>query len=269
MRLILAALFSLLATPVLACGPDTDCTILNGERTYRYYLPDGIDGTDGPVGAFFHAHGYRGTATGAMRNQSLREMADRLGMAFIAMNADADDWNLAHRPSEPDQAEAREFEYVRAVIEDVAGRIDLDRARLISTGFSAGGMMTWTLACGMGDTFAGFVPYSGTFWDPVPETCPSPPAMLIHIHGMDDEVVPLDGRPIGPTRQGNVMQAFRMYAVHGGLPTPERAEFPHGEACMVSMGEEDGALALCLFDGGHSYSTARVEWAIEQILDAL
>ncbi len=265
MRLILATALSLLAAPALACGPDTDCTVA-GDRTYRYYMPEG---TDGPVGAFFHAHGYRGTADGAMRNESLRAMADRLGMAFVAMSADADDWNLAHRPSEPDQAEAREYDYVNAVIEDVAGRIDLDRGRLISTGFSAGGMMTWTLACGMGDTFAGFVPYSGTFWDPVPETCSSPPAMLIHIHGMSDDVVPLDGRPIGPTRQGNVMQAFQMYAAHGGLAAPERADFPHGEACMVSMGEDTGALALCVFDGGHSYSTERVEWAIEQILDEL
>ncbi len=131
MRLILATALTLLSSPSLACGPDTDCTV-EGDRTYRYYMPD----TEGPVGAFFHAHGYRGSAGGAMNNAALRDMADRLGMAFIAMNADADDWNLAHRPSEPDQTEAREYDYVAAVIEDVATRIDLDQSRLISTGFS-------------------------------------------------------------------------------------------------------------------------------------
>ncbi|MEJ6391146.1 alpha/beta hydrolase family esterase [Gymnodinialimonas ulvae] len=266
MRLILAALLGLATTPALACGADTDCTILNGERTYRYYMPEGLDG---PVGAVFHAHGYRGSAQGAMRNAALQRMADRLGMALVAMNADADDWNLAHRPREPEQAQAREFDYVRAVIEDVAGRVDLNREHLIATGFSAGGMMTWTLACGMGDTFAGFVPYSGTFWAPVPDTCTSPPSRVIHIHGLQDEVVPLQGRPIGPARQGDVMQSFQMYANHAGLPAPEQAEFPHGEACMVSMGDGPGALALCVFEGGHSYSTERVEWAIEQILDTM
>ncbi len=265
MRLILTLFLGLLATPALACGPDSDCTVLDGTRTYRYYMPD----TDASVGAIFHAHGYRGSADGAMNNQAFFAMADRLNMAFIAMNADAEDWNLAHRPREPEQDEAREYAYVEAVIEDVAARIDLDRDRLIATGFSAGGMMTWTLACGMSDAFAGFVPYSGTFWAPVPETCPTPPALLIHIHGLQDEVVPLEGRAIGETRQGNVMQAFQMYAAHGGLPAPEPIDFPHGEACMVSMGETEGALALCLFDGGHSYSTTRVEWAIEQILSAL
>ena len=265
MRLALATLL-LTTSPVLACGPDTDCTVLDGDRTYRYYMPEGLDG---PVGAFFHAHGYRGSAQGAMRNESLRAMADRLGMAYVALNADADDWNLAHRPSEPDQAEAREFDYVHAVIADVATRIELDEARLISTGFSAGGMMTWTLACGMSDTFAGFVPYAGTFWDPVPDTCPTPANHIIHIHGTADSTVPIEGRPIGPTRQGNVMEAFQMYATHGAFDQPGQADFPHGDACFTAMNADDIGLALCVFDGGHSYSVTRVEWAIEQILLAL
>ena len=43
MRLGLALLASLITAPVLACGPDSDCTVLNGERTYRYYVPEGLD----------------------------------------------------------------------------------------------------------------------------------------------------------------------------------------------------------------------------------
>lgn len=266
MRIILAAALSLLASPAIACGPDTDCTVL-GDRTYRYYMPEGADG---PVGAFFHAHGYRGSANGAMRNQSLRAMADRLGMAFIAMNADADDWNLAYRPSEPAQTEAREYDYVRAVIEDVATRIDLDRARLISTGFSAGGMMTWTLACGMGDTFAGFVPYAGTFWRNIPAECPTPVAHLIHIHGDDDSTVPMQGRAIGPTRQGDVYAALEMFADLGDQPDATVTEdMPNDLACSLSDNTAGTMLGLCIFSGGHSYSTARVEWAIERILSRL
>lgn len=267
MRLILlSAALSLFAAPVLACGPDTDCTVL-GDRTYRFYVPEG---ESGPIGAFFHAHGYRGSANGAMRNQSLRAMADRLGMAFVALNADADDWNLAHRPREPEQAEAAEYDYIRAVIADVATRIDLDESRLISTGFSAGGMMTWTLACGMGgDTFAGFVPYSGTFWAPVPENCPAPPAHIIHIHGTQDGVVPIEGRPIGPARQGNVMEAIDMYGRHMQVLQPVPLAFPHGTQCAAGFNLDAIGLTMCVFEGGHSYSVERVEWAIEQILNTL
>ncbi len=266
MRLILAAALSFFTAPALACGPDTDCTVL-GDRTYRYYMPEGVEG---PVGAFFHAHGYRGSANGAMRNASLRAMADRLGMAFIAINADADDWNLAHRPRNPGQTEAAEYDYVNAVIEDVAGRIDLDRERLISTGFSAGGMMTWTLACGMGgDTFLGFVPYAGTFWAPVPESCPAPPAHIIHIHGTEDRTVPLDGRPIGQTHQGDVMAAIDMYGRHMNVLQPVPLDFPYGTRCAAGFNLDAIGLTICTFEGGHSYSVDRVEWAIEQILGTL
>ena len=59
------------------------------------------------------------------------------------------------------------------------------------------------------------------------------------------------------------------YAAHGGFPDPGQVDFPHGEGCLVTMGETEGGIALCVFDGGHSYSTSRVEWAIDQILDAL
>ncbi|MEJ6393419.1 PHB depolymerase family esterase [Gymnodinialimonas sp. 2305UL16-5] len=266
MRLIIATLLTLVAGPALACGSDTDCTVLDGDRTYRYYMPDTVEG---PIGAVFHAHGYRGSADGAMRNQSLRAMADRLGMALIALNADADDWNLAYRPREPQQAEAREYDYVTAVIEDVADRIDLDRERMIATGFSAGGMMTWTLACGMGDTFAGVVPYSGTFWRSIPPTCPTPATNMIHIHGDADTVVPLEGRAIGPTRQGNVYDALAMYAEHGAQPEAVLAEMPEGLSCFLRENVDGLLLDFCLFDGTHAYSATRVEWAINRILDRL
>jgi len=263
MRPILSAILMLFANPGFACGPETDCTVLDGTRTYRYALPDSA----GPVGAVFHAHGYRGSADGAMGNGSLRAMADRLGMAFVALNADADDWTLAHRPRAPGQTEASEYAYVTAVIEDLAGRIDLDRDRLIATGFSAGGMMTWTLACGMSGTFAGFVPYSGTFWAPVPETCPTQAAPLIHIHGDADRTVPMEGRAIGPTRQGNVHDALEMYAALGQQPDATPVEMPDGLTCSLSENAAGIVLGLCLFEGGHSYSTARVEWAIDRILN--
>lgn len=266
MRLILAAIMALLAAPAIACGPDTDCFVLDGTRTYRLYLPDGAQG---PTGAVFHAHGYRGSAGGAMRNAALRAMSDRLGMAFVALNADADDWNLAHRPRAPHQIESAEFAYVAAVIEDLAQRIDLDRDRLIATGFSAGAMLTWTLACGMSDSFAGFVPYAGTFWAPVPATCPTPTATLIHIHGIEDTTVPLEGRAIGPTRQGSVTEALAMYARHGEIPALQPVPFPEGEGCRAATATDETMLALCLFQGGHSYGVARVEWAIEQILAGL
>jgi len=251
----------LLTGPAIACGPDTDCVI--GDRTYRLYVPERAAE---PMGAIVYSHGYRGSAAGAMRNMVLRAMADDLGLALIALKSADDDWDLAHRPNEPDQTEAREYTYVATVLDDVAGRIALDRDRLIATGFSAGGMMTWTLACGMSETFAGFVPLSGTFWAPVPASCPTPPASIVHIHGTEDGVVPIGGRPIGQTRQGDVPTAFAMYADHGRFTETGTIAAPGNMTCIQSGNPEGQVLDFCTFPGAHDFSTARLRHGIDRIL---
>ena len=261
----LLAPLGVLASPALACGPDTDCVV--GDRTYRLYLPPAA--AKGPVGLLVFAHGYRGSAAGEMANGALRRLADDMGLALVALKSAEEDWNIAHRPREPAQEVSREGAYVDAVLADVATRATIDPARRVAAGFSAGGMLTWTLACEMGDRFAGFVPMSGTFWSHVPETCPAPPANLVHIHGLADRTVPLQGRAIGQTRQGDVGQALAAYAERGGF-APETVESaaPGGMTCRSRQNQDGKVLAFCTFDGGHDFSTERLRYGIETVLAA-
>lgn len=262
MRLIALAL-CLLTTPALACGPDSDCVV--GERTYRLYLPPAAEA--GPVGLLVFAHGYRGSAANEMANKALRALADETGMALVALKSAGDDWDIAHRPQEPDQTVSREGDYIDAVLADVATRARIDPARTVASGFSAGGMLTWTLACEMSDRFAGFVPMSGTFWGDIPATCPSPPATVVHIHGTTDRTVPLQGRAIGGTRQGDVGQALAMYAAHGGFARVEgETEGPGGLTCRKARNPGGKLLEFCTFDGGHDFSTERLRYGIAEAL---
>ncbi|WP_226782041.1 alpha/beta hydrolase family esterase [Oceaniglobus trochenteri] len=262
MRLMIALLMMVAAGPALACGPDSDCKV--GERTYRLYVP--ADAGQ-PMGALFYAHGYRGSAAGAMRNKALRRLADDLGMALVALKSRGDDWNLAHRPSAPQQGEAAEFAYVAAVLRDLASHMHLDSTKLVFSGFSAGGMMTWTMACGMSESFAGFVPMSGTFWAPVPQSCPTPAANLVHLHGTQDGTVPLTGRTIGPARQGDVHRALAMYAAHGNFTeTAQGVPAPDGMRCTQSRNPGGKLLEFCTFDGGHGFSTRRLRHGVERVL---
>ncbi|WP_102109982.1 alpha/beta hydrolase family esterase [Oceaniglobus roseus] len=259
---LLPILLSLLPLPALACGPDTDCPV--GERSYRLYLPEGLEGKE--IGALVFAHGYRGTAAGVMKNMAFRALADDLGVALIALQAAGEDWQLAHTPRAPDREEALEYDYVRAVLEDAGQRLHLDPARTVATGFSAGGMMTWTLACGMSESFAGFVPMSGTFWAPVPGTCTTPPASVVHIHGTEDTTVPLGGRPIGPARQGDVPETLAMYSAYGDFTPTGQHDGPDGMSCRRSTNPAGRMLEFCTFPGGHSFSTLRLGYAYRRIL---
>lgn len=258
---LLCVIFAMLAGPAIACGPDTDCVI--GDRTYRIVIPYR---TDEPLGLLMFAHGYRGSAAGAMNNTALRRLASDMDMVFVAIKSAEDDWDLANRPSEPDQAEAAEYEYIEAVLADVRARVNLDDDRMILTGFSAGGMMTWTIACGMSEAFTGYIPVSGTFWDPVPESCPTPARSVVHIHGDSDGTVPLAGRAIGQTRQGVVRSAVEMYRDLGAFVVMGEVEAAGGMRCELAENEARRVMDFCLFEGGHSFSVERVRWAVERIL---
>lgn len=257
LALLSSVLTFLIGAPVLACGPDTDCRL--GARHYRIAMPNGHDGKT-PVGAIMFAHGYRGSARGVMRNKSLRRMVSDMGLAFIALKSGDDDWILPHSPRHENSDGSDEFNYVDAVLRDVSARFAIDDARIMATGFSAGSMLVWNLACSMSDRFAGFAPISGTFWKEPPASCSGPVANLIHIHGDADKTVPLGGRKILETHQGDVFEALKMYRQFGGFGPAKTVSY--GElSCKNSRNDQGDILDFCLFSGGHSFRSEYVRFA--------
>ena len=262
MRLILL-IWAVLAAPMaMACGADSDCAV--GGRSYRISMPDGARA---PVGAVIWAHGYRGTATGVMRNKALRKMAHDRGLALIAVQGVGGTWDLPKGPGSFNSTGASEFAYFDAVIADASKRFDIDTSRLVASGFSAGGMMVWNLACAQPDMFAGFVPMSGTYWLKPPATCAAPVTSIVHIHGDVDSTVPLDGRVIGPTRQGKVSEALAAYADFGGFGPAQPVSAPEMR-CEAQTNAQDDILEFCLFEGGHSFSTAHLAYGIDELAAA-
>lgn len=253
MRWIAVAL-TLIAGPVSACGEQTDCVV--GDRIYR------IAGAENASnGALVFAHGYRGSANGVMRNSELKRLADDLGVALIGLHGVNGAWQLPGRPRSRDNTGEAEFSYAEDVLADAASRFGLRRDRVVATGFSAGGMMTWNLACHRSELFAGFIPMSGTFWDPVPANCESPVTNVVHIHGTADGTVPLTGRVIADSKQGDVGQALAMYASYGGFG-PVKAETHDDLQCDLLLNDAGNTLTFCRFDGGHSFrlKDLRVGW---------
>lgn len=241
-----AVALALLPGVALACGPDSDCIL--GDRTYRIEVPSGL----ASPGALVYAHGYQGTSAGTMRNRGLRKLAQDLGVALIAINGVDGTWNLPGSPSHPDSDGLAEMRYLQAVLDDAEDRFGIDRTNVVMTGFSEGGMMVWNVVCKRSDLIRGAVAMSGTFWQPEPVACDSPATSVIHIHGDADPTVPLGGRPIGPTHQGDVPGVLAMYATFGGFgdETPVADE---GMDCAIRQNAAGQRLGFCGFAGGHSF----------------
>ena len=254
-------LFAFLITPVAACGETTDCQL--GDRTYRIHLPTHDSGER--MGAIIFAHGWRGNAGQVMTNKSLLALADELGVALVAPQSRGEDWQLPGRPRHTDNTGEEEFTYFRQLVDEIAKRFPIDRSRLLMSGFSAGGMMTWNLACHQGKLFAGFAPIAGTFWEPVPESCPSPPVDLIHFHGTSDKMVPIEGRVIADTKQGEVPVALALFSESGKFrkPSPVPAK---GLDCERRESPDGKILEFCTHPGGHIYKADYVRRAWESLI---
>lgn len=248
MRLILTIVASLTATTAAACGIETDCSVDSG--TYRIDLPDA------PTGAIVFAHGYRGSAAGTIRNARLRQMALDLGLAFVALNAGEEDWALPNAPGARGLTDGvAQMDYVAEVVADLTEQHGIPADRLMLSGFSAGGMLVWNVSCLRPDLFAAFAPVSGTFWLTPPDNCAVPNASIIHMHGDADGVVPMEGRAIANTRQGDVYEALEMHRTTNGFDPAQPYQMLDGTLNCDSWETADGAIAdLCMFEGGHSFS---------------
>lgn len=260
---LVALLVALGAEEATACGPDSDCRL--GERTYRIRMPAGHDG-DGLVGAIMYMHGYRGSAAGSMRNKALGKAVADLGLALVAPKSLGDDWSIPNAPREYTD----DFAFFDRLLEEITTRFAIDPKRIMATGFSAGGMMVWNLACEMGERFAGFAPIAGTFWAPIPQSCASTPVHLLHTHGTDDKIVPLRGRPIQKTHQGDVFEALSLFGKAGNFGAAAAYEILDLK-CERRLNPEGRALELCLHPGGHSFKSEYVvrAWRALEALGAL
>ncbi|MGC1497121.1 MAG: prolyl oligopeptidase family serine peptidase [Sulfitobacter sp.] len=264
-RLIAAILlFQFPVSAAHACGSDENCTV--GDRFYRISMPEGHDGTT-PVGALVWSHGYRGSANGVMRNGSLRRMVSDAGLALIAAQGVNGTWDLPYGPRTFNSTGASEFAYFDAVLDDATTRFPIDQSRIITSGFSAGGMMVWNLACTHPDRFAGFIPMSGTFWLKPPASCAAPVSSIVHIHGDADSTVPLTGRAIGETKQGEVADALNMYAKFGAFGHA-KASTSGNLRCEDRSNAKGEILEFCLFPGGHSFRTEYLRYGINRLKGA-
>ena len=260
----LAAITLVSAAGAEACGPDSDCRI--GERHYRIRMPAGHDSKT-RIGAIVYSHGYTGSAVMAVQSKAFADMARELGVAIISTKSAGKGWVLPGSPTRGKVEGADELAYFDRVIDDAEKRFPIDRKRLVATGFSSGGMMVWNLACHRGGKFAGFVPVAGTFWRPVPKTCTSPVANIVHVHGDADRTVPVKGRAVADTHQGDVNAALDMYIKFGkfGPPAPVRTSELR---CQVHRNVIGQILNFCLFTGGHVLNTRHIRQAWDMLVAA-
>ena len=255
------------ANTAFACGPMNDpCPVASG--SYHALTPAWKAG-DPPFPAIVHFHGAGGAGTGVLDEQEMVDPALARGYAFIAPNgADRPNGRRSGWRFRPQDTEGRdELAFVLEVLKDAETRFHIDRSRVLLTGFSIGGSLTWYLACRAPNEFAAFAPVSGGFWVPQPETCAGPVKML-HTHGWIDRTVPLEGRPLGNLgiQQSDIFQGLQTWRRMNGCAAVRPDEFDTSGVFWIrrwTTCAPGTALELALHKGGHEMMDEWMPMAID------
>jgi polyhydroxybutyrate depolymerase len=225
-----------------------------------YYLaraPADWDGAS-PLPLIVYFHGWNASPEGTFRNRAMVNAANRRGALFVAPWAASGYW----RQIGPGRSEGGrdELAYAKAVLADVKRCWPIDDRLILASGFSRGASMVWNLACYGGDLLTGFAPIAGGFWNDTPDTCPTGPVNLRHIHGLRDRVVAFEA--VGIYNSMPIPEGLAVLRRLNGCGEPSSASTTHLRyTCKRWADCETGReLALCRHGGGHSIPA---EWVAE------
>lgn len=250
-------------TPLPIVAPfDAQRTLtVNGlERAYFLHIPEGLDSQQSPALVFVF-HGFQESGTYARSYTGFDRIADANGFIVVYPNGSGTSgslsWNAGICCGYALLNEVDEPDFVRSIIADVETMVSVDSKRIYATGFSNGALLSYRLACEMSDTFAAVAPAGGvlTFSPCEPEQ----PVSLMHVHGMNDTVVPFEGGGSGiqfPPVQDSLATWIELDGCNG-----EGQERQEGVLTHTTYGSCEPGVSVELYavDGiGHSWPSQYV-----------
>lgn len=248
------------APPAARDGSPRQDTVLVGgaARTYALQTPSGGTSAARPLLLAFHGTGESGR--GMQRTTALDALGSREGFLVAYLDAAVGNWAEGCACSRADLEGVNDTGFVRAVVEDVARRFPVDRARVYAAGFSQGGLFVQRLACDMADLVAAVASVSAPMSSHLAETCaPSVPVGVLVIQGTLDDAYPYEGERSGRRSLLGGRETADLWRVLDGCPSEARVrEWPDRAADGTRVLDERWSgcgrgveVRLTTVDGGH------------------
>jgi len=191
------------ATPEvsISSGDHTRTLTFDGlERSYILHIPPDYDPSQ-PTPLILAYHGIKLNAQEMMRISGFSAQADKDNflVAYPEGSGTNQSWNGGECCGEAMMKKVDDVGFTRAMIEDAANFVNIDRSRIYATGFSNGAIMVYRLACDLADLIAAIGPVAAA---PATSLCnPSRPVSVIHFHGDADRLNPYEGGTISGGRE--------------------------------------------------------------------
>lgn len=248
----------------LAAG-DYEFTVnLNGDqRPYLVHVPAQASGKALPMVLVLHG------GLGNMRVQANERFyhqvsaADQYGYIVVFPNGYSRlpggkfaTWNAGNCCGPAVKKQSDDVAVIRAIIQDMQQRAQIDAKRIFVDGMSNGGMMAYRLACELADTFSAIASVAGT--DNTQRCQPAKPVAVLHIHAKDDDHVPFEGgkgqKSMADVSFNSVPATIQKWVqLNQANPQAERVLDVPGAYCEIHRGGL-APVQLCVTEtGGHSW----------------
>jgi polyhydroxybutyrate depolymerase len=238
-------------------------------RTYRVHVPQGYDAaTPTPLLLAFHGGGGNMDQMAADSNYGLISKSEAAGFIVVFPNGYSRfgagkfaTWNAGKCCAAARDQNIDDVGFVRKIISDISGQLNINRQQIFATGMSNGGMMAYRLACEMADTFKAIAAVAGT--DNTTECRSSAPVSILHIHAVNDDRVLFNGGAGKKFRDAaqvtdftSVPKTLNAWLNHDKCnSTAQRVLETAGAYCdRYSPCQGQAAVQLCVTErGGHSW----------------
>ncbi|MET0281502.1 MAG: PHB depolymerase family esterase [Steroidobacteraceae bacterium] len=170
-------------------------------------------------------------------------------------------WNAGNCCARARDEQVDDVAFLRAVVADVARRIEVAPQRVYAIGMSNGGMMAYRLACEAGTVFHGIMSVAGT--DNTRQCAPAQPVPVLHIHARNDDRVLFNGGAGDKfRREAQVTDFVSVPATisrwvgfnHSAGPAQRTVDVPGAYCERHAAGPGGAPVQLCVTEtGGHSW----------------
>lgn len=173
-------------------------------------------------------------------------------------------WNAGGCCTAAGSRPANDVQFLTGILDKLENTYDADPTRVYVAGFSNGGMMTYRLACDIGDRIAGIAVVAGAY--NVTECSATNPIPVVIIHGTADDTVPYDGGTTAASEElgirgvsnASVSDAVDVWVSRNGCEYPgistTSSSVRHDS--ITGCGNPDAGVDVYTIDGGtHTWTT--------------
>jgi polyhydroxybutyrate depolymerase len=213
-----------------------------GPRQYKVHVPPSYD-LNTPTPLVFCLHGLtQNPVSFCVNGSGIVPKSDEAGFILVMPLGYGNSWNGGACCGNAASMMLDDVALIRAIFEEVATHVHVDRGRVYATGLSNGGYLSYRLACEAADLFVATAPGAG---GGLMMCNPSHPVSVLGIHGTADGLVPYS--LLAPSLQA-------IATANGCAATTQPATVPQSggdTTCVTHTGCPSGVeVTGCTIQGG-------------------